>query len=218
MGEHEHSQLEMAFAKHQQTASPSPSAGGAASADLASSSSPPSCDGAKLRRAELSLRLLALLASVSAFAFLITDKQTRSFLIYTSVVVQEALYSDMKALVFSVITLGIVALYSVSQIARCLFIASATSIQPSSTLAWAIFLLDQIMAYLILSSSAASAQSAYFSEQGNDGFHWAKVCYLYEKFCKQVGIGIIGSFVAFMALVFTSVISAFNLFACPHFA
>lgn len=208
----EHSQLEMAFAaKHQQTASPS--AGGAAS-----SSSAPSCDGAKLRRAELCLRLLALLASVSAFAFLITDKQTRSFVIFTSVVVQEAVYSDMKALIFSVIILGVVALYSVSQIARCLFIATSTSIQPSSTLAWAIFLLDQIMTYLILSASAATAQSAYFSEQGNNGFHWAKVCYLYEKFCKQVGIGIVGSFVAFMALVFTSVISAFNLFACTDFA
>lgn len=203
----EQAQVEMAFAK-QQAMMASPSVG-----DDPASLPSSSCDGAKLRRAELSLRFVALIASVSALVFLVTDKQTRSFTIYTSVIVQEAIYSDMKALVFSVITLGIVALHSAIQILRCLFSASSMSIAPSSVLAWAIFLLDQIMTYLILSSSAASAQSAWFSEQGSDGFKWPKVCYLYEKFCKQVGTGIIGSFVAFMALLFTSVISAFNLFA-----
>lgn len=207
----EQAQVEMAFAKQQaMMASPSEGSGrGGNRSPLPSSS----CDGAKLRRVELSLRLVALLASVSGFVFLVTDKQTRSFTIYTSVIVQEADYSDMKAIVVSVITLGIVALHSAVQSLRCLCSVSSTSIPPSSVLAWTIFLLDQSMTYLILSSSAASAQSAWFSEQGSDGFKWQKVCYLYMKFCKQIGTGIIGSFVAFMALLFTSIISAFILFA-----
>lgn len=209
----EQAQVEMAFAKQQQMASPSMGSGAGGEPLPASS-----CDGSRLRRAELALRCTALIASISGLVFLVTDKQTRSFTIYTSTVIQEAVYSDMKALVCSVITLGIVALHSTLQILRCLFGPSSTSIAPSSAVAWTIFLLDQVMTYLLLSSSAAAAQSAWFSEQGSEGFNWAKVCYLYEKFCKQVGTGIVGSFVACMALVFTSVISAFNLFARVDYA
>ena len=53
----------------------------------------------KLKRAEFSLRLTALIASLSAFVFLITDKQTNSFQVYTATIVQEARFTDAKALV-----------------------------------------------------------------------------------------------------------------------
>ncbi|KAH7443089.1 hypothetical protein KP509_02G018700 [Ceratopteris richardii] len=106
-----------------------------------------------------------------------------------------------------------VAVYSVLQMIRCLCVQSASSIPPSSALSWTIFMFDQLMTYLLLSVSAASAQSAWFAEQGSEGFKWAKVCYLYEKFCQQVGSGMFGAFVACLALAITSVISAFSLFA-----
>ncbi|KAI5064069.1 hypothetical protein GOP47_0020739 [Adiantum capillus-veneris] len=213
----EQAQVEMAFAKQQQAmASPSAASGGAGGDPCSLSSS--SCDGTRLRRSELTLRCVAVIASVSALVFLVTDKQTRSFTIYTSTVIQEAVFSDMKALVSACITLGIVAFYSVLQIVRCLCGPSSTSITPSSATAWTIFLLDQVMTYLILSAAAASAQSAWFSEQGNEGFKWMKVCYLYKKFCMQVGTGIIGSFVTSVAMVFISAISAFNLFARVDYA
>lgn len=198
----EHSQAEMAFAKELQTsASPIVSRGGLSQG----------LPDYRLRKAELSLRLLACLASIGGFAFLITDHQSRTFQVYVTWITQEAAYSDMKALIYSIISLGIVAVYSFAQFLRCFFVSHG--VHPSSALAWGIFLLDQIMTYFILTSSSASSQTAYFSEQGNAGFQWQKVCYLYERFCKQVGMGIICAFVAFMALVFTSAISAFNLFA-----
>ena len=52
----------------------------------------------KLKRAELSLRLTTFIASLSAFVFLITDKQTNSFQVYTAEIVQEAKFTDAKAL------------------------------------------------------------------------------------------------------------------------
>ncbi|KAH7431575.1 hypothetical protein KP509_08G055900 [Ceratopteris richardii] len=169
--------------------------------------------GTALGRTELAIRGIALVSSLAALIFLATDRQTRSFSVYTSVIVQQAAYSDMKALVYSVVTLGIAAVHSAVQILRCLFVASSMKITPSSTFAWTIFLLDQIMTYLILSSAAAAAQAAWLSEQGSDAFSWPKVCYLFEKFCKQVGAGIVALFLAFISLASISAISAFNVFA-----
>ena len=75
---------------------------------------------------------------------------------------------------------------------------------------------DQVFAYIVLSASSATTQVAWFSQQGNDGLGWLMVCNLYGKFCKQIGAGLVASFLAFLALLFTSGISLFNLFANPE--
>lgn len=70
----------------------------------------------------------------------------------------------------------------------------------------------QAIAYLLVAAVAAAAQSAVLAEMGQTELQWMKICNLYGKFCTQVGEGIVSSFIASIAMVTVSGMSAFNLF------
>ncbi|KAI5082881.1 hypothetical protein GOP47_0002624 [Adiantum capillus-veneris] len=132
-------------------ASPSAASGSAKSDPCSLSSS--SCDATWLQHSKPALRCVAIIASISVLVFLMTDKQTSSFTIYTSTVIQEVMFSDMKALVAS-ITLGISRLQILvrNQRKKVTIITHLIGCDDVGVID------AQVMTYLILSIAAASAQ------------------------------------------------------------
>jgi len=162
----------------------------------------------RLKIGEVILRFAMLALALVAAIRVGTDTQTRT--IFT--IEKKAKFSDMKALVFVVVMNGIVASYSLMQGLRCILSICTQSPLTSKPLAWLIFALDQTMAYFSLAAAAAAAESAYLAENGQTEFQWMKVCFLYEKFCHQIGEGLVSTFLVSLSLAIVSGMSAYHLF------
>ncbi|CAF2231962.1 CASP-like protein 2B1 [Brassica rapa] len=171
--------------------------------------------GGKMKLIDQRLRLTEVLlrCSVSVFALLalilmVTDTQVKRIF----VVEKRAKYTDMKSLVFLVVANGIAAAYSSLQSVRCVAGSMKGSVLFSKPLAWAIFSVDQAMAYMSVAAIAAASESGVIGIRGEEKLQWMKVCNMYSKFCYQ-GAGVVASAsIASIAMVFVSCISAFSLF------
>eukprot|EP00249_Psilotum_nudum_P014145 c24692_g1_i1 orf=279-866(+) len=163
-------------------------------------------------KAEVSLRILGFMLALGAAVTLVTDKEVRGFNFFGGIVIyREARYRDTKCLVALVWVLGVVAgLLFVQVILWYLDARSKFSLAVRSP--WCNFLLDQAMTYILLSLSSASAQQAYFAEQGNSYLHWDRVCNLFSHFCSQVGLANIAAFLTTLIMATLSLLSAYSLF------
>lgn len=161
-----------------------------------------------LKIGEAFLRFLMFALALFATVRVVTDTQTRT--IFT--IEKKAKYTDVKALVFLVVINGIVASYSLMQGLRCVLSIYTQSPLTSKPLAWLIFALDQTLSYFTLAAAAAAAESAYLSEMGQTEFQWMKVCVLYEKFCHQIGEGLVSTFIVSLNMAIVSGMSAYHLF------
>ncbi|PQP96252.1 CASP-like protein 2B1 [Prunus yedoensis var. nudiflora] len=162
----------------------------------------------RVRVAELVLRCVICGLGVIAAALVGTDTQVKE--IFT--IQKKAKFTDMKALVFLVITNGIVAAYSLVQVLRCVVSMVRGNVLFSKPVAWIIFSGDQVMAYVSVAAVGAAAQSAVFAKLGQSELQWMKICHMYDKFCNQVGEGIASALLVSLSTVVLSCISAFNLF------
>ncbi|KAF8082954.1 hypothetical protein N665_0799s0012 [Sinapis alba] len=131
------------------------------------------------------------------------------------VVEKRAKYTDMKSLVFLVVTNGIAAAYSSLQSVCCVAGSMRGSVLFRKPLAWAIFSGDQVkhvMAYMSVAAIEAASKSGVIGIRGEEKLQWIKVCNMYAKFCNQ-GAGVVANAsIASISMVFVSCISAFNLF------
>lgn len=162
----------------------------------------------RLKIGEVILRFVMFALALVAAVRVGTDTQTRT--IFT--IEKKAKFSDMKALVFLVVINGIVAAYSLLQGLRCVLSMYTQSPLTSKPLAWLIFALDQTIAYFSIAAAAAAAESAYLAERGQNEFQWMKVCIFYEKFCHQIGEGLVSTFLVSLSMATVSGISAYHLF------
>lgn len=161
-----------------------------------------------LKILEVFLRFVMFALALVAAIRVGTDTQTRT--IFT--IEKKAKFTDVKALVFLVVVNGIVASCSLLQGLRCVLSICTQSPLISKPLAWLIFSLDQTLAYFSLAAAAAAAESAYLAERGQTEFQWMKVCVLYEKFCHQIGEGLVSTFIVSLNMVIVSGMSAYHLF------
>ncbi|KAG0492689.1 hypothetical protein HPP92_006087 [Vanilla planifolia] len=162
----------------------------------------------RLRVGELVLRLAVFGLGLAAAALIASDSQVRTIFSME----KRASFTNMKVLQFLVVANGVAAGYSLLQGFRCVVGAMKGSLVFNKGLAWGIFAGDQVMAYVTLSAVAAAAQSAVLGQFGQPEMQWMKICNLYSKFCTQVGEGLGSAFIASMAMIVISCISAFNLF------
>ncbi|KAJ4975492.1 hypothetical protein NE237_000598 [Protea cynaroides] len=162
----------------------------------------------RIRVAELVLRCVICGLGVLAAALLASDTQVREIFSIR----KKARFTDMKALVFLVIANGMAAAYSFIQGLRCAVSMIRGNFLFNRTLAWAIFSGDQVMAYVTVAAVAAAAQSGVLGESGQTELQWMKTCNMYQKFCNQVGEGVVSAAVVSLSMVMLSFISAFNLF------
>uniref|UniRef100_A0A0D9VDV0 CASP-like protein n=1 Tax=Leersia perrieri TaxID=77586 RepID=A0A0D9VDV0_9ORYZ len=81
---------------------------------------------------------------------------------------------------------------------------------------WLVFLLDQVSAYLVLTSASAAAEVVYLAREGNREVSWSEVCSYFGRFCNTATLSVAlhaGALLCFMAL---SLISAFRVFSKFH--
>ncbi|KAK1311900.1 hypothetical protein QJS10_CPA07g00459 [Acorus calamus] len=162
----------------------------------------------RVKIAEVVLRCLVCGLGVLVAALVGTDTQVKE--IFS--IEKKAKFTDMKSLLFLVVTNGIVAGYSLIQGIRCVVSMIKGRVLFNKALAWAIFSCDQVMAYVTLAALAAATQSAMLAEEGQVEMQWLKVCGLYGSFCTQIGEGIVAALVVSLTTITISSLSAFNLF------
>ncbi|XP_020590684.1 CASP-like protein 2B1 [Phalaenopsis equestris] len=162
----------------------------------------------RLRVSELALRLAALGFAVTASALVGGDSQVRTFFSME----KKAKFTDMKTLLFLVAANGIAAGYNLLQVVRCFVGMMKGSVLFGKGLALVVFSCDQVMAYMALAAMAAAVQSGVIVMFGQPEFQWMKICNLYRRFCMQAGEGLACAFVACLAMIIISCISAFNFF------
>ncbi|CAN8274922.1 unnamed protein product [Cochlearia groenlandica] len=162
----------------------------------------------RLRLTELLLRCSVTALSLLSLILVVTDTQVK--LIFT--IEKRAKYSDMKSLVFLVVANGIATVYSLLQSVRCLVGTMKGTVLLRKSLAWAIFSLDQGMAYMSVAAIAAAAESGLIGKNGEEKLQWMKLCNMYGKFCNRMSGGAAIALFASIAMVFVSCISAFSLF------
>ncbi|CAO2842418.1 unnamed protein product [Amaranthus hypochondriacus] len=162
----------------------------------------------RVKMAELVLRVLIFGLGILAAALIGFDTEVKVIFSIT----KKAKFTDMKALVFLVIANGIAAAYSLMQAVRCVVGMIKGSVLFSKPLAWAIFSVDQVMAYLSLAAVAAAIQSSVLGKFGQAELQWMETCGLYGKFCNQVAEGIASSLAVSLCAIALSCISAYSLF------
>ncbi|XP_074590935.1 CASP-like protein 2B1 [Curcuma longa] len=162
----------------------------------------------RLKAAELALRCAITVFGVLTASLTASNAQTREFFSLQ----RTARFTDMKALVFMVATTGVVAGLSLIHVLRCAFSMAKGSVLLDMPLAWAIFSVDQAMAYLTLAAVSAAMQASVLGKFGQPELQWMKVCDLYAKFCKRGEEGLVCAVLVCVCMVVVSSMSAFNLF------
>ncbi|KAL2317321.1 hypothetical protein Fmac_031197 [Flemingia macrophylla] len=152
-----------------------------------------------LRFVETFLRLLTIGLCVTALVIMVKSSQQNE---YGSVS-----YTDLGAFRYLVHANGICAGYS-------LFSVVIVALPRVSTMprAWAFFLLDQMLTYLILAAGAASVEVLYLSEKGNTATTWSSACSSFGSFCHKVIASTAITFVAVFCYLLLSLISSYKLF------
>ncbi|MCO5583533.1 hypothetical protein L7F22_065440 [Adiantum nelumboides] len=157
------------------------------------------------RACEILLRVLALLLSIAAAVVMGKDKQD-TFVFITNIPVPiRARHSYIEAFVFLVYANGIVAIYSL--IALLLSFLSKRRV-----VAGLLFFMDQALAYLLLAAAAASTEASYIAKRGESKVGWGEVCSNINHFCNLVGVSLVLTFLAVLALISLAILSGKRLF------
>ncbi|WOL18108.1 CASP-like protein 2D1 [Canna indica] len=78
---------------------------------------------------------------------------------------------------------------------------------------WLFFILDQVVAYLMVTSGSAATEVVYLAYQGNTEVSWSEGCSYYGKFCNKAKVSLSLHFVAFVCFIALSLVSAYRVFS-----
>ncbi|MQM10562.1 hypothetical protein Taro_043458 [Colocasia esculenta] len=81
------------------------------------------------------------------------------------------------------------------------------------TNAWVSFVLDQVVAYLLVTSGSAVAEVLYLAYKGDRSVSWSKACDYFGEFCDRAKVSLILHFLALGCFMALSLISAFRVFS-----
>ncbi|KAL3355898.1 hypothetical protein AABB24_016850 [Solanum stoloniferum] len=149
---------------------------------------------------EIMLRLLPMALCVVALVIMLKDSQTNDY--------GSLSYSDLGIFRYLVHANGICAAYS-------LLSAIVAALPRPTTLprAWTIFLLDQILTYIILAAGAASTEVIYLAYKGDTDVTWSETCGSFGVFCKKATAPISITFIVSLCYVGLSLLSSYRLFS-----
>ncbi|XP_074555674.1 CASP-like protein 2A1 [Curcuma longa] len=117
-------------------------------------------------------------------------------------------YSDLAAFKYLVYANGACAAYS-------LLSAFFVAIPRPTTLSrsWTVFLLDQLLTYIILAAGTVSTEILYLAYKGNENVTWSKSCGMFDTFCRRATTSVGITFGSVVCYVLLSLISSYRLFS-----
>ncbi|XVE63232.1 hypothetical protein DITRI_Ditri07aG0003300 [Diplodiscus trichospermus] len=153
-----------------------------------------------MRTAETLLRLVPMALGVAALVVMLKNSQSNEF--------GSVSYSDLGAFRYLVHANGICAGYS-------LLSAVIVAVPRPSTMprAWAFFLLDQILTYIILAAGAVSTEMLYLANKGDAAVTWSAACGTFAGFCHKAKTSVIITFIVVICYAVLSLISSYRLFS-----
>ncbi|KAJ4982302.1 hypothetical protein NE237_033139 [Protea cynaroides] len=155
----------------------------------------------QLRFIDLSLRLCVLPLSVGSIWLTVTNKQDSS--IYGRLE-----FSNLNGLKYMVCINAISACYSLVAIVsfwlRCLCLL---------TKAWFFLCSDQVLTYLMVTSTAAVMEILYLVYNGDTNVSWSEACSTLGRFCNRVKVALILHTIALFCFFALSLISAYRVFS-----
>ncbi|XP_042429969.1 CASP-like protein 2A1 [Zingiber officinale] len=165
----------------------------------------PAEDFQGVRTAETLLRAVPMGLCLAAMAIMVKNSQDGDF--------GSISYSDLAAFKYLVYANGACAAYS-------LLSAFYFAIPRPATLArsWTVFLLDQLMTYIILAAGTVSTEILYLAYKGDVNVTWSEACSVFDTFCRRAttSVGItFGSAVCYLLLSLVSSYRLFSTFAAP---
>ncbi|KAI3465999.1 hypothetical protein Pfo_022662 [Paulownia fortunei] len=153
-----------------------------------------------MRTAETLLRILPMALCVAALVIMLKDSQTNDY--------GSLSYSDLGAFRYLVHASGVCAGYS-------LLSAVVAAVPRPSTMsrAWAFFLLDQLLTYIILAAGAISTEVVYLAYKGDAAITWSETCGSFGGFCRKATASIVITFIVTLCYAGLSLISSYRLFS-----
>ncbi|XP_051135906.1 CASP-like protein 2A1 [Andrographis paniculata] len=157
-------------------------------------------DGGAMRTAETLLRILPVGLCVAALVIMLKDSQTTDYGTLS--------YSDLGAFRYLVHASGVCAGYS-------LLSAAVAAVPRPATMsrAWAFFLLDQLLTYIILAAGAISTEVVYLAYKGDASITWSQTCGAFGGFCRKATASVAITFIVTLCYAALSLISSYRLFS-----
>ncbi|XP_043689143.1 CASP-like protein 2D1 isoform X2 [Telopea speciosissima] len=152
-----------------------------------------------LRFIDLSLRLSVIPLSVASIWLTVTNKQDSS--IYGKLEFNNL--SGLKYMVcINAISVGYSLVAIVSSWLKCLL-----------TKAGFLLFSDQVLTYLMVTSTAAVVDLLYLAYNGDTKVSWSEACSSFGRFCNRVKVALILHAIALLCFFALSLISAFRVFS-----
>ncbi|KAH9314332.1 hypothetical protein KI387_022959 [Taxus chinensis] len=145
-------------------------------------------------------RTVPLILCIASMAVMLQNNQTNEY--------GPLRYANVAAFKYLVYANGICAGYSLFSAIDSALFAGLYSLSR----AWVIFILDQVLAYVLLSAVAAGTEILFLGYKGDRKVSWSEVCGAYEKFCYRGRASIVISSVGVVCFVGLSLASAYRLF------
>ncbi|KZV29725.1 hypothetical protein F511_05819 [Dorcoceras hygrometricum] len=153
-----------------------------------------------MRTAETLLRILPMALCVAALVVMLKNSQSNEY--------GSLSYSDLGAFRYLVHASGICAGYSLLSA-----IAAALPRPSNLSMAWAFFLLDQLLAYMILAAGAICTEVVYLAYKGDVSITWSETCSSFGGFCRKATASVAITFIVTLCYAGLSLISSYRLFS-----
>ncbi|KAL2476328.1 Uncharacterized protein Adt_37064 [Abeliophyllum distichum] len=147
---------------------------------------------------DCSLRMFVVPLSVASIWLTVTNQQDNS--IYGNLE-----YSNFIGLKYMVCISAISAGYA-------LFTVASSWVRCLVNKTWLFFVSDQVLAYLMVTSMAATVEFLYLAYNGDQEVSWSEACGTYGKFCNRLKLALALYVIAVCCLLVLAVISAFRFF------
>ncbi|KAL1808759.1 hypothetical protein ACET3Z_025749 [Daucus carota] len=176
-----------------------------------SPTSAPPATSRQAAMAEVALRVLLFVASLTAVVLMVTSKQTELIPFPpVGLVSNTSRFTDTPAFVYFVAALSTAGLYSI--ITTLLSISALSKPGYSKILALYIVAMDVVMLAIVAAALGTAAGVAYVGIRGNSHTRWTKICNIYDTFCQQAAGAIIISSFAATLLILLILHSVFTMY------
>ncbi|KAB2011148.1 hypothetical protein ERO13_D09G000800v2 [Gossypium hirsutum] len=151
-------------------------------------------------KAQIMLRVFAAAFTLAAICVMTTSSQSFPLLGFTI----KAHYSDSSAMRFLLVTDAIVCAFSVLSV---LFVYRLSRSGSDTKYCFYLFLHDMVIMGLATSGCSAATAVGYIGRYGEEKMGWIAVCNHVRKFCNQMTISMVLSYLAFCSYFALSVMS-----------